>query len=80
MRAEEHQYETAKQAAQRLGLTDSQVRRLCALGRLRGAIYLPDDFPPSRRLWLIPHAAWPKRVPGGIGKPPVWSDGHPRHH
>lgn len=54
MRAEEHQYETAKQAAQRLGLTDSQVRRLCALGRLRGAIYLPDDFPPSRRLGLIP--------------------------
>jgi len=54
MRAEEHKYETAQQAAERLGITDSQVRRLCALGRLKGAIYLPDDFPPSRRQWLIP--------------------------
>ena len=77
MRAEEHHYETAKQAAERLGITDSQVSRLCALGRLKGAIYLPDDFPPSRRLWLIPPAAWPKRVPAGIGKPPVWSTERP---
>jgi hypothetical protein len=73
MREEEKRYETAKQAAERLGITDSQVRRLCAQGRLGGAIFVPEDFPPSRRQWLIPHDVWPKRVPGGMGKPPVWS-------
>jgi hypothetical protein len=77
MRKEEHKYETAKQAAHRLGITDSQVRRLCAQGRLDGAISVPEDFPPSRRQWLIPHHAWPKRVPGGMGKPPIWSNERP---
>ena len=77
MREEEHQYETAKQAAERLGITASQVRRLCAQGRLEGGISVPEDFPPSRRQWLIPKGAMPKRVPGGMGKPPVWSDERP---
>ncbi len=74
MREEEHQYETAKQAAQRLGITDSQVRRLCAQERLEGAISVPEEAPLNRRQWLIPKGAVPRRTTSGMGKPPVWDD------
>jgi excisionase family DNA binding protein len=71
----EEEYETAKQAAERLGITDSQVRRLCAQGRIEGAISVPEGAPQNRRQWLIPKGAMPRRTTSGMGKPPVWDNG-----
>lgn len=58
-------YETSAQAAERLGIDRSQVRRYCEEGRWEGA------FKPHPRLWLVPKDTKPKRK--AFGRPPAWA-------
>lgn len=58
-------YETAAQAAERLGIDTSQVRRYCEAGRWEGA------FKAHPRLWLVPKGTTPERK--SSGRPPGWA-------
>ena len=66
-------FETIKEAAARLNVDESQVRRLAKEGRLG------RSFKATERLWLIDKEAWP--VPaahtGRTGRPPNWAKGKP---
>ena len=59
-------YETAKEAAERYGIDDSQVRRYCAQGRIRGAVKVGHQ-------WLVPVDSWPEEAGPGPGRPPEWA-------
>lgn len=59
-------YETAAQAAERLGIDRSQVRRYCEAGRWEGA------FKAHPRLWLVPKSTVPQRK--NSGRPPAWEN------
>ena len=66
-------YETAAEAAQRLGIHRSGVLKLCRQERLPGAIKVGGD---RRGTWLIPKDSWPlRRWYGPKGK---WEENLPR--
>ena len=58
-------YETAAEAALRLGVDRSQIRRYCEAGRWKGA------FKVHPRLWLVPKGTTPERK--SSGRPPTWA-------
>lgn len=58
-------YQSAKAAAERIGIDDSQVRKLAAAGRLPGATKFGN-------LWLVPEDSWPQA--SQFGRPPRWHD------
>src|SRR5215217_1898303 len=57
-------YQTGAEAAKRLGISDSQLRRLCAQGRVPGAVKLANR-------WFVPKDAVPR--PQHFGRPPTWT-------
>lgn len=57
-------YQSAKEAAERIGVDDSQVRKLAAAGRLPGATKFGN-------LWVVPENSWPTVVERG--RPARWS-------
>lgn len=56
-------YETAAQAAERLGISSVQLRKLCNQGRVPGAQYVADR-------WFIPQGVMP--IAKSFGRPPKW--------
>jgi predicted site-specific integrase-resolvase len=56
-------YETSSQVAERLGIDQSQVRRYCTQGRLKGAIKVANT-------WFVPEGEVPDIK--GLGRPPTW--------
>ncbi len=56
-------YDTAAQAAERFGVTDSQVRRLAGQDRIQGAVKMAGA-------WFVPKDSWPEDT--GFGRPPKW--------
>lgn len=59
-------YETGPQAAARLGIDPSQVRRYCEQGRMEGA------FKPHPRMWLVPRGTIPTEAELRR-RPPSWA-------
>ena len=57
-------YETAAEAAERLGITPSQVRRYCEQERWPGAVKMAGR-------WVMPKASVPTTA--GFGRPPRWA-------
>lgn len=57
-------YQSAKEAGKRIGVDDSQVRKLAAAGRLPGATKFGN-------LWVVPEGSWPTVVERG--RPARWS-------
>lgn len=53
-------YETVEQAAERLGIDPSQVRRYCRDGKMPGATKMG-------RMWVVPSGATPQDA--GFGRP-----------
>jgi hypothetical protein len=58
-------YETAAQAAERLGIDTSQVRRYCEAGGWEGT------FKAHPSLWLVPKGTTPERK--SSGRLPGWA-------
>ena len=63
-------FETIKEAAARLNIDESQVRRLAKEGRLG------RSFKAAPRLWLIDKKAWPTSA-SHMGRPHNWAKGRP---
>ena len=63
-------FETIKEAAARLNIDGSQVRRLAKEGRLG------KSFKATERLWLIDKEAWPTPA-SHMGRPPNWANRKP---
>lgn len=57
-------YQSAKDAAERIGIDDSQVRKLAAADRLPGATKFGN-------LWFVPEESWP--TVSNRGRPARWS-------
>jgi hypothetical protein len=65
-------YESAPEAAKRLGIDHSRVVRLCQQGRIRDAVRTGEG-PGSR--WFVPKDAWPTR--SRFGPKGTWEESRP---